>query len=189
MRAIAANPSDTAAARVISTDPRYASMLRTTCVATRLNAGHANNALPQTASANVNCRIAPTSTASQVKTVLTRIVADSAVQISGEDADRKDRAPAPINAALLQATTQLTNKMFNGVPVIPTMSTGATDGYRLRAAGIPTYGVSGLFSAPGESNAHGRDEKMRVKSYYDGLEFLYELVKQVAGATPGKPIS
>ncbi len=189
MRALAANPADSAAARIISTDPRYASMLRTTCVATLLNGGHAPNALPQTAAANVNCRIAPTSTASQVKAVLERLVADSSVKITGDRADRKDGAPAPINATLLQATTQLTNKMFGGVPVIPTMSTGATDGYRLRAAGIPTFGVSGLFSAPGESNAHGRDEKMRVKSFYDGLDFLYELVKQVAGATPGKPIS
>jgi len=189
MRAIEANPTDTAAARVISTDPRYASMLRTTCVATRLNAGHANNALPQTATANVNCRIAPTSTSSQVKAVLTTVVGDTSVHITSQGADRKDGAPGPINATLLQATTQLTNSLFGGVPVIPTMSTGATDGYRLRAVGIPTYGVSGIFSAPGETNAHGRDEKLRVKSYYDGLEFLYQLVKQVAGPTPGKPIS
>ena len=79
--------------------------------------------------------------------------------------------------------------MFNDVPVIPTMSTGATDGRFLRAAGIPTYGVSGIFSAPGETNAHGRDEKLRVKSFYDGLDFLYQLVKKVADAPPGKPVS
>ena len=155
-------------------------MLRTTCVATRLTAGHANNALPQTATANVNCRIAPTSTSSQVKAVLERVIADSAVKVAGSRADRTDGAPGAINATLLHVTTQLTNSMFGGVPVIPTMSTGATDGYRLRAAGIPTYGVSGIFSSPGETNAHGRDEKLRIKSFYDGLAFLYELVKQVS---------
>jgi acetylornithine deacetylase/succinyl-diaminopimelate desuccinylase-like protein len=189
MRALVANPADTAAARIISTDPRYASMLRTTCVATRLFAGHANNALPQTATANVNCRIAPTSSGSQVKAALERVIGDATVKVTGAREDRKDGAPGPINATLLQATTQLTNKMFGGVPVIPTMSTGATDGYRLRAVGIPTYGVSGIFSSPGETNAHGRDEKLRVKSFYDGLDFLYELVKQVAGPNAGKPIS
>jgi len=189
MKALVANPADTAAARIISTDPRYASMLRTTCVATRLSAGHANNALPQTATANVNCRIAPTSTGSQVKVTLERIIGDAAVKVTGSREDRKDGAPGAINATLLQATTQLTNTMFGGVPVIPTMSTGATDGYRLRAVGIPTYGVSGIFSSPGETNAHGRDEKLRVKSFYDGLDFLYALVKQVAGPNAGRPIS
>ncbi len=189
MKALVANPADTTAARIISTDPRYASMLRTTCVATRLSAGHANNALPQTATANVNCRIAPTSTGSAVKATLERLIGDPTVKVTSSREDRKDGAPGAINATLLQATTQLTNKMFGGVPVIPTMSTGATDGYRLRAVGIPTYGVSGIFSAPGETNAHGRDEKLRVKSFYDGLDFLYELVKQVSGANAGKPIS
>jgi len=88
-----------------------------------------------------------------------------------------------VNAALLAATTQLTKQMFGDIPVIPTMSTGATDGYRLRNAGIPTYGVSGIFSVPGETNAHGRDEKLRIKSFYDGVDFLYQLVKRVGGAT------
>ncbi|MCA0375255.1 MAG: M20/M25/M40 family metallo-hydrolase [Gemmatimonadetes bacterium] len=183
MRAIAANANDTAAARIISTDPRYASMLRTTCVATRLGGGHANNALPQTATANVNCRIAPTSTSSQVRAALERVVNDTAVRISATRGDRKDPAPGPVNAALLAATTQLTKQMFGDIPVIPTMSTGATDGYRLRNAGIPTYGVSGIFSVPGETNAHGRDEKLRIKSFYDGVDFLYQLVKRVGGAT------
>ncbi|BAH37440.1 MAG TPA: peptidase M20 [Gemmatimonas aurantiaca] len=187
MRALVANPADTAAARVISTDPRYASMLRTTCVATMLNGGHAPNALPQTAKANVNCRIAPSSKASQVRATLQRIVNDTAVAIVGERPDRTDGAPAPIHPVLLKATESLTRQMFGDIPVIPTMSTGATDGYRLRNAGIPTYGVSGIFSAPGETNAHGRNEKLRVKSFYDGLAFLYELVKQVAG--PGQPVS
>ncbi len=189
MTKIAANPKDEAAAAVISKDPRYASMLRTTCVATRLSGGHADNALPQTATANVNCRIAPTSTGDEVKLALDKIIGDTAVRITMRGGDRNNAGgkPSPINATLLQATTTLTKKMFNDVPVIPTMSTGATDGRFLRNAGIPTYGVSGIFSAPGETNAHGRDEKLRVKSYYDGLDFLYQLVKMVSG--PGKPIS
>ncbi len=186
MRALVANPADAEAARVLSTDPRYASMLRTTCVATMLQGGHAPNALPQTAKANVNCRIVPSAKASQVRAELRRIVNDTSVEITGDRADRLDGA-LPVHPALLRATESLTRKMFGDIPVIPTMSTGATDGYRLRNAGIPTFGVSGIFSAPGETNAHGRNEKLRVKSFYDGLEFLYELVKQVAG--PGQPVS
>lgn len=191
MRAVVANPRDTVAAVTISKDPRYASMLRTSCVATRLAAGHADNALPQTATANINCRVAPTSTGADVKLVLERIINDTIVKVTMRGGDRNNAGgkPSPINPTLLAATTQLTKKMFGDIPVIPTMSTGATDGRFLRAAGIPTYGVSGIFSAPGETNAHGRDEKLRVKSYYDGLAFLYELVKQVAGPTPGRPVS
>ena len=191
MRTIAVNQNDTAAARVISTDPRYASMLRTSCVATRLAGGHADNALPQTATATVNCRIVPTSTAEAVKATLDRVIGDTGVKVVMRQVrgDRFGKKTAAIDPGLLAATTALTKKMFNDVPVIPTMSTGATDGAYLRGAGIPTYGVSGIFSAPGETNAHGRDEKLRIKSYYDGLEFLYQLVKQVSGPPTGKPIS
>lgn len=190
MKIIAENPSDTAAARIISTDPRYASMLRTTCVATMLSGGHAENALPQLVTANVNCRIAPSSTADQVRATLERVIGDANVKVSARTGSRErfGAAPSAIDQTVLSATTRLTKKMFNGVPVIPTMSTGATDGRFLRAAGIATYGVSGIFSTPGETNAHGRDEKLRIKSFYDGLDFLYELVKEVAGPTT-KPIS
>ncbi len=191
MRAIVANPADTAAARIISTDPRYASMLRTSCVATRLAAGHADNALPQTATATVNCRVVPTSSAEDVKATIARVVADSGVKVTMREVrgDRFGKKTTAIDPGLLAATAALTKKMFNDVPVIPTMSTGATDGAYLRSSGIPTYGVSGIFSAAGETNAHGRDEKLRVKSFYDGLEFLYQLVKQVSSGQPGKPIS
>ena len=111
--------------------------------------------------------------------------ADTGVKVTLTVASREKIAQAAtaIDATLLEATKLLTKKMFGDIPVIPTMSTGATDGAYLRAAGIPTYGVSGIFSTPGETNAHGRDEKLRVKSYYDGLEFLYQLVKQVSGPT------
>jgi acetylornithine deacetylase/succinyl-diaminopimelate desuccinylase-like protein len=184
MRAVAASPDDSAAADVVSRDPRYASMLRTTCVATRLAAGHANNALPQTATANVNCRIVPTSSEDEVRATLLRVLGDTAIRVAVRPSESAfGTAPSAIDPALLEATTELTRRMWGEIPVIPTMSTGATDGHYLRAAGIPTYGVSGLFSLPGETNAHGRDEKMRVKSFYDGQAFLYELVKRIAGST------
>ncbi|CAA9335750.1 MAG: Peptidase M20:Peptidase dimerisation, partial [uncultured Gemmatimonadaceae bacterium] len=184
MRRVAANPADSAAAAVVSRDPRYASMLRTSCVATRLTGGHANNALPQTATANVNCRIVPTSTLEEVRGTLARVAGDTGVVITLTlpSRERFGTTPAPLDPTLLATTTALTRKMWGNIPVVPTMSTGATDGRFLRAAGIPTYGVSGIFSAPGETNAHGRDEKLRVKSFYDGQAFLYELVRQVAGA-------
>ena len=184
MRAIVANPADTVAAATLSRNPAYASMLRTTCVATRLSGGHAYNALPQTATANVNCRIVPTSTDTAVMTTLARVIADTGVKITYTlmpDA-KFGVVPTPVAPELLAATTALTKQMWGDIPVIPTMSTGATDGRFLRSVGIPTYGVSGLFSAPGETNAHGRDEKLRVKSFYDGLAFLDQLVRRLASS-------
>ncbi len=183
MRAVAANPRDSAAAAALSRDPRYSSMLRTSCVATRLGGGHAYNALPQTATANVNCRIVPTSSLEEVQATIARVVNDTAIRVTlmKESAEKFGAAPDAIEPTLLATTTSLTKQTWGDIPVIPTMSTGATDGRFLRAAGIPTYGVSGIFSVPGENNAHGRDEKLRVKSFYEGLEFLYQLVKQVSG--------
>ena len=184
MRAIAANPNDSAAAATLSKDPRFASMLRTTCVATRLAGGHAYNALPQTATANINCRMAPTSSVDAVRATLERVIADTGIAITFTTAQRPDfpKSVPPIEPAVLAATTDITHKMWGDIPVIPTMSTGATDGHYLRAAGIPTYGVSGIFSSPGETNAHGRDEKLRVKSFYEGLEFLDQLVRRLGGS-------
>ena len=183
MRAIVANPSDAAANATLSTDARYSSMLRTSCVATRLSGGHAYNALPQLATANVNCRIVPTSSADEVRQALVRAVNDTGVTVSFLTTQPNfGRAPSPIDPQLLGAITGLTTKMWGNIPVIPTMSTGATDGAHLRAAGIPTYGVKGMFSQSGETNAHGRDEKLRVRSFYEGLEFLDQLVRQVSSA-------
>lgn len=181
MRALAANPSDAAAAATVSQDQRYASMMRTSCVATRLAGGHANNALPQSATANVNCRVVPTSSTGEVMATLERVVRDTGIRITLRDTlpAKFGRAPSPADPQLLGAVTALTEKMWGKIPVIPTMSTGATDGAYLRAAGIPTYGVSGIFGQPGESNAHGRDEKLRVKSFYEGLDFLDQLVRRL----------
>ena len=178
-----------AAAAALSRDPRFASMLRTTCVATRLSGGHAYNALPQAASANVNCRVVPTSSEAEVTAALARVVADTGVHIAptlAGDHERFGAAPSAVDPAVLAAVTDLTRGMWGaGVPVIPTMSTGATDGRFLRAAGVPTYGVSGIFSEPGETNAHGQNEKLRVRSFYEGLDFLDRLVRRLAGGQAG----
>ena len=183
MRALVANPNDSAAAAFLSRDPRYASMLRTTCVATRLAGGHAYNALPQSASANVNCRMVPTSSSAETRATLARVFADTGIKITNTQAAEPDfpKSTLPVDPAVLAATTEITKAMFGDIPVVPTMSTGATDSHYLRAVGIPSYGISGIFSLPGETNAHGRDEKLRVKSYYDGLEFLDQLVRRLAG--------
>jgi acetylornithine deacetylase/succinyl-diaminopimelate desuccinylase-like protein len=189
MRTIVANPADSSAAAELSRDARYNSMLRTTCVATRLSGGHAYNALPQTATANVNCRIVPTSNPREARATLARVIADTGIQITETIPldGRGDPIPSPLTAEVMEPVTSITRDMFGAnVPVIPVMSTGATDGRLLRSAGIPTYGVSGLFGDPADSRAHGRDERMLVKSYFDGLEFLHRLVHRLAG---GKPIT
>jgi acetylornithine deacetylase/succinyl-diaminopimelate desuccinylase-like protein len=187
MRAIVANPSDSAASAFLSRDSRYNSMLRTTCVATRLAGGHAYNALPQTASANVNCRIVPTSSPQETREAIVRLLADTGIHITETVPirEKSGAAPSPLTAELMDPVTSITHAMFGAaVPVIPVMSTGATDGRFLRAAGIPTYGVSGLFGDPGDVRAHGRDERMLVKSYFEGQEFLRRLVHQLAGGRP-----
>jgi acetylornithine deacetylase/succinyl-diaminopimelate desuccinylase-like protein len=189
MRAVVANSSDSAAVALLARDPRYNSMLRTTCVATRLGGGHAYNALPQTATANINCRIVPTQTPQEVRETIARVVGDTGIHITETVPirEKSGAAPSPLTAELMDPITSITHDMFGAsVPVIPVMSTGATDGRFLRASGIPTYGVSGLFGDPTDNRAHGRDERMLVKSYFDGQEFLNRLVHQLAG---GKPVT
>jgi acetylornithine deacetylase/succinyl-diaminopimelate desuccinylase-like protein len=187
MRAVVANPADSAAAAVLSAEPRYNAMLRTTCVATRLLGGHAYNALPQTASANVNCRIVPGETPEQVRDALARVFADSGIRITETVPIREKSGaqPSPLTAELMTPVTEITRSMFGAnVPVVPAMSTGATDGRFLRAVGIPTYGVSGIFGDPADGRAHGRDERLLVRSFYDGQEFLSRLVHRLAGGKP-----
>jgi acetylornithine deacetylase/succinyl-diaminopimelate desuccinylase-like protein len=181
MKAIVANPNDAAAGKVLSADPRYSSMLRTTCVATMLSGGHATNALPQLAEANVNCRIYPTETAEQVRAELARVIADTTVKVI--IATQRPATPASeLIPEVMQPVTQITKEMFGDIPVIPTMSTGATDSRFFRALGVPAFGVSGLFSDPSvDARAHGKDERMRVQSFYEGQEFLYRLTKALAG--------
>ncbi|MBI2796842.1 MAG: M20/M25/M40 family metallo-hydrolase [Gemmatimonadetes bacterium] len=181
MKAIAANPHDAAAAATLSRQPRYSSMMRTTCVATRLFGGHADNALPQLATANVNCRIVPNVAPAEVREQLLKLFDDPQVEVSAAPG-LAPSAPSPLMAELMGPVESLTKQMWPGTPVIPTMSTGATDGRYLREQGIPTYGVSGIFGDMDDNRAHGRDERMLIKSFFDGHEFLYKLVKQLSTA-------
>ena len=188
MRAVArATPDPAAAARLSAAVPYWNSMMRTTCVATRLAGGHANNALPQLATANVNCRILPGVSPSSVRDKLVEIVADSQIKISfvGEANPSK---PSPLRPDVMNAVESLTKEMFPGTVVVPVMSTGATDGLYLRNGEIPTYGIDGTFGDMDDVRAHGRDERVGVKQFFEGLQFQYRLIKALsssAGPTAG----
>jgi len=187
MRAIAANPADAEAAAFIAKDDRYSSILRTTCVATMLSGGHATNALPQLAEANVNCRILPSETAEETRAALERVVSDTAVQVLIKT-QRPASPTAQLSPAIVGPVTQITKDLFGDIPIIPVMSTGANDSRFFLALGVPSYGVSGLFSDPKtDARAHGRDERMRVQSYYEGQEFLYRLTKALASSNRTVP--
>jgi acetylornithine deacetylase/succinyl-diaminopimelate desuccinylase-like protein len=182
MRAIVANQKDANASATISRDPRYRSMLRTTCVATMLSGGHARNALPQTATANVNCRMAPGHDPADVRAQLMAAIGDTGVSVSRGPA-MEHAAPSPLTAEVMGPIEKVTRDLFgSSVLVIPTMGTGATDSKYLRAVGIPGYGVSGLFGDPNDGRAHGKDERVLIKSYYDSEEFLYRLVKEMSSS-------
>jgi acetylornithine deacetylase/succinyl-diaminopimelate desuccinylase-like protein len=157
-------------------------MLRTTCVATMAEAGHAPNALPQRATANVNCRILPGEDPQAVQQALVRVIGNSKISVTPV-AEAKPSPPSPLTPAIMQTITRVTEEMWPGVPVIPFMSTGATDGLYFRQAGIPIYGVSGLFSDMDDVRSHGRDERMGVKEFFEGQEFLWRLVGVLVGPT------
>jgi acetylornithine deacetylase/succinyl-diaminopimelate desuccinylase-like protein len=178
MRAIVANPADEAAAdRLWVANPSWNGMLRTTCVATEISGGHAPNALPQRASANVNCRILPGVPVETVRQDLERILADDQVKVSPVGAPAVMAPVPPLTPQIMDPVRKVAAGIWPGVPVIPTMSTGATDGRFLNAGGIPTYGMSGMFSDVEGSRAHGLNERMRVRSLMEGRRFLYEVVK------------
>jgi acetylornithine deacetylase/succinyl-diaminopimelate desuccinylase-like protein len=186
MRALAANPNDSAAIDKLSADPHENAMMRTTCVATEIEGGHAENALPQSATAIVNCRLLPGDKPEDVLAKLRTIVNDSHVELT--EVKPAEVGPAsPLTPAIMSAVEQITNALWPGIPVIPTMSTGATDGRMIRRAGIPCYGVSGFFLDELDTREHGRDERMLVESFFDGQKFLYGLVKRLTSgeATSG----
>ena len=175
----AKNPPDGASIARLSASPYYNALLRTTCVATRLNAGHANNALPQDATAIVNCRILPGGTQEAAQETLVKILDDPQIKVSAV-APPHDSPASPLRKDVLQATEQVVGKMWPGLPVVPVMDTGASDGYRLRAAGIPTYGVSGVFIDMDDVRAHGRDERILESSLYQGVDFFYSYIKALS---------
>ncbi len=181
MRAILGTPPDEAALARIVADPNYNSLLHTTCVATMLDGGHAPNGLPQRAGANVNCRIFPGTSQEAVRQTLEQVVADPAIKVTFVDPPEQVSPPPPLTPAVLAPIEKITQQMWPGVPVVPTMLAGATDGRFLTPNGIPTYGVSGLFSNPETTFAHGLNERMRVQSLYEGREFLDRLIKEYAG--------
>ncbi|MBZ5576527.1 MAG: M20/M25/M40 family metallo-hydrolase [Acidobacteriia bacterium] len=166
--------------RIAAANPSWNSMLRTTCVATQLEGGHAKNALPQLAAANINCRILPGESVQSVQDTLQKVIADSQVSIKVEP--DVSAPPSPLRPDLLKAMDRANDSLWPGVPTIPVLSTGATDGRFLRNAGIPTYGVRGIFIDRNDYRAHGRDERVRVQSFYEGQTFLYDLVKTLSSA-------
>ena len=180
MMAIAANPGDKAAEAIVSTDRTYHSMLRTTCVATLLDGGHANNALPQRAGANVNCRMFPGRTVAETQAALATAIGNPGVSISPVPPLRPIAVPPPLDPKVMRPAEALAAKYFPGVPVIPSMSTGATDGIFLEAIGIPVYGVPGPWGDPDGNGVHGLNERMEVKSLYVGRDYLTDLVKLYA---------
>ncbi len=180
MRRIVADPGDAEAAATLSEDPGYNSRLRTTCVATLLEGGHAQNALPQTARANVNCRIFPSHDPADVHARLQALAEPFDVEVTARGSVTPS-PPSPLTAEVLGPIERITEEMWPGVPVLPVMSTGATDGLYLRLEGIPVYGVSGIFGDMDDVRAHGQDERIRIEHFYEGQEFLYRLVKALAG--------
>ena len=190
MKAILQTPPDQAAITRLSEDPVFNATMRTTCVATRLDAGHANNALPQTAMANVNCRILPGHSREEVRQQLVKIFADPKLEVRyvGNDGQVMDRAPEKLGFApvqlrpdVMQTLDKVAAQMWPGAPVIPTMSTGASDGIYTNAAGLPTYGISGTAIDMDDVRAHGKDERLGVQSYYSGVQFYYLFLKALTG--------
>jgi acetylornithine deacetylase/succinyl-diaminopimelate desuccinylase-like protein len=175
---LSASPDPAALAR-LSANPAYNAQLRTTCVATMLEGGHAVNALPQTARALVNCRIMPGENFDDIKAALIRVLADDQITAKQVD-DAYPSKPAVIDEELLATIEKTSTEFWPGVPVVPIMP-GRPDGLFLRNAGIPTYGHSGLASDVDDVRAHGKDERVAVKSFREGSEYLYRLVKRLSG--------
>ena len=180
MTAAAAVPAPPEAFATLARDPGYNGMMRTTCVATQIEGGHAQNALPQRATANVNCRILPDESVDETERTLRALIADPQVRLApfGEKSPRSP--PPPLTPRIIAPVEAVARELWPGVPLVPAMSTGATDGRFMLAAGIPTYGLSGMFADPDGSGVHGLNERMRTRSLYEGREFLYRVVKRLA---------
>jgi acetylornithine deacetylase/succinyl-diaminopimelate desuccinylase-like protein len=183
IRSVLSDQPDAQALARLSANPSYNAQLRTTCVATMLQGGHAANALPQSAIAKVNCRIIPGEPADEVKATLVKVLADDGIAVTQIEREVASE-PSRLNEEIVGAIEKLSNEFWPGAAVIPVMSTGATDGAFLRNAGIPTYGHSGMAMEPGDAGRiHGRDERVPMKSFYNGNEYLYRLVKMLAGGS------
>lgn len=182
LKKLLADPTDAEAARVAATDVNVNSILHTNCVTTRLDGGHANNALPQRATAVINCRIFPGETVEETKAALEKVIADPQVKVETIPPVRPIATSPPLDPKVVGPIKTLAAKHFPGVPVIPAMSSGATDGRYFGPAKMPVYGVPGIFGDPDGNGAHGLNERIRVKSLYDGRDYLFDLVKVYVGA-------
>jgi acetylornithine deacetylase/succinyl-diaminopimelate desuccinylase-like protein len=180
MAAVVKNPQDAASVAVLDRDRNWHAMLRTTCVATMLAAGHATNALPQRATANINCRIFPGDTRDAVLAQLVAIVNDPKVSVTIPEIRGPVATPAPLTPQILKPIEKVAHELWPGVPVVPALEPGASDAQFLNPAGIPTYGVTGIFTDPDGGNIHGLNERVRVQSVYESRMFLYRLVKLYA---------
>jgi acetylornithine deacetylase/succinyl-diaminopimelate desuccinylase-like protein len=181
MRAVLANPADEAAVeRLWAVNPGWNGMLRTTCVATEIAGGHAPNALPQHAHANVNCRILPNVPIADVQAEIVRVLADDKITVAPVGEPGMQSPPPPLSARIMNPVHAVAGHIWPGVAIVPTMATGATDGRFLNAHGTPTYGLSGMFHDAEGSRAHGLNERIRVVSLTNGRRFLYEIVKLYA---------
>jgi acetylornithine deacetylase/succinyl-diaminopimelate desuccinylase-like protein len=188
LHAILAEPPDAHAAARLSQDARYNSTLRTTCVATLLSGGHAPNALPQRAEANVNCRILPGHSQEEIRLDLVKLFDDPTLSVryrsdaggvTEHGSDRKAMTPPPLRADVMRALHSVAGKLWPGTPVIPIMETGASDSIHTMMAGIPSYGISGIAIDRNDVRMHGKDERIPVESFYTGVEFYYEFLKKL----------
>jgi acetylornithine deacetylase/succinyl-diaminopimelate desuccinylase-like protein len=179
MKALGGAVPPLAVIKRLSRSPYYNAMLRTTCVATQLEAGHAPNALPQMARANMNCRMLPGHSPDEVQRTIERILADPGIKVT-QVAKPHLSPPSPLTPEVMGPVEQVTARLWPGVPVIPVLEVGATDAIYLRTAGIPTYGVSGVFIDVDDVRAHGKDERIGVKEYYEGAEYMYQLIKALS---------
>jgi len=179
MRAFAANPADAKAAAVLSADPAYVGQIRTTCIATMLDGGHALNALPQRADANINCRIFPGTHVASVQATLAKVIGDPGVQISARQPPPVESPASPLRKDLVEAVTATIRERFPGVDVVPGMSAGASDSMYFRNAGVPSYGVDPDFSKPNDTFAHGLNEKLRASEVPAALDFLHSLLTRL----------
>jgi acetylornithine deacetylase/succinyl-diaminopimelate desuccinylase-like protein len=177
-----ANPADLAAAKVADTDPSVNAILHTNCVATLLSAGHAPNALPQRATANINCRIFPGETVEATRATLVKVIADPQVKVEATDPDKPLAAATPLDPKVVGPMQALAARHFPGVPFGPAMSAGATDGVYFGQIDMPIYGVPGIFGDPDGNGVHGLNERLRVRSLYEGRDYLFDLVKAYVGA-------
>jgi acetylornithine deacetylase/succinyl-diaminopimelate desuccinylase-like protein len=182
LKAFMANPADLAAAKVADTDPSVNAILHTNCVATLLSAGHAPNALPQRATANINCRIFPGESVEATRATLVKVIGDPQVKVEATDPDKPLAAVTPLDPKVVGPMQALAAKHFPGVPFGPAMSAGATDGVYFGQINMPIYGVPGIFGDPDGNGVHGLNERLRVRSLYEGRDYLFDLVKAYVGA-------